>query len=82
MTIGNGLENFQRFDTKCWGQGRQCENMNNTRDGEEPAYESKQDTHTEREIGTKERTIFQKATVTNDSQPTFTKGYKVTLYTN
>ena len=34
---------------ECWGQGRQCGSINNIRDGEEPAYESKQDTHKERE---------------------------------
>ena len=33
----------------CWGQGHQCGSMNNICDGEEPAYESKQDTHREGE---------------------------------
>ena len=48
--------------------------MNNICDGEEPAYESKQDTHTHththrREIGTKETFYFLIATVTIDNQP-------------
>ena len=33
----------------CWGQGRQCGSINNICDGEEPTYESKQDTHRERD---------------------------------
>ena len=44
--------------------------MSNILCDEEPAYESKQDTHNEREreVGTKEYVIFQEATVTNDNQ--------------
>ena len=54
----------------CWEQGRQCRSMSNILCDEEPAYESKQDTHNEREreVGTKEYVIFQEATVTNDNQ--------------
>ena len=40
--------------------------MNNICEGEEPAYESKQDTHKEgeRKIGTMNNVIFQEATIT------------------
>ena len=31
----------------CWEQGRQCRSMSNILCDEEPAYESKQDTHRE-----------------------------------
>ena len=54
MMAGNGLKNLQCSDTNCWEQGRQCGSASKIRDGEEPTYESKQDTHIEREIGTKE----------------------------
>ena len=39
-------------------------------------------TQRERERGTKNISINKNATVTNDNQPTFTKGYKVTLYSD
>ena len=47
MTTGSGLKNLGCFDTRCWGQGRQCGSTNNIRDEEEPAYENEQDTHTQ-----------------------------------
>ena len=46
--------------------------------------DARQNTHRERERerGTKNVYIHKSATVTNDNQPTFTKGYKVTLYSD
>ena len=46
--------------------------------------EAKQNTHTERERGTKNMYIHKMATVTNSitTTTTFTKGYKVTLYSD
>ena len=35
MTAGSGLKNLQRSNTKCWGQGRQCESASNIRDDED-----------------------------------------------
>ena len=47
---------------------------------EELAYgRCKQNTQRERH---KEKSLIKNATVTNDNQPTFTKGYKVTLYSD
>ena len=58
MAAGSGLKNLQCSDTKCWGQGHQCGSKNIIL-FEEPAYdrESKRDTHTERERGTKNISI-------------------------
>ena len=53
---------------------------------EEPAYrryEARQHMHTQRERHKEYNSINKNATVTNNEQPTtFTKGYKVTLYSD
>ena len=54
----------------CWGQGRQCGSASNILDGEEPTYESKQNTHIERERDRNKTVIYSNsATVTKDNQP-------------
>ena len=42
--------------------------------------DARQNTHTEREREAQSIFLIKSATITNDNQPTFTKGYKVTLY--
>ena len=50
MATNSGLKNLQRSDTKCWGQGRQCGSKSNTLWWWRTCvWETKQDTHRERE---------------------------------
>ena len=54
----------------CWVQGRQCGSMNNIRDGEEPAYERKQDTHREKQRDRHKEEIYSKQQqLQNNNQP-------------
>ena len=60
-----GLDRALPFTRKrngrlCWVQGRQCGSMNNIRDGEEPAYERKQDTHREKQRDRHKEEIYSK----------------------
>ena len=86
MATSNGLKNLQCSATKCWGQGRQCGSKSNTLCDEEPAYRTKQDTHREgeREIGTKNNLYSrrQQLQMTTTATTTFSKAYKVTLYSD
>ena len=55
-----------RLCQECWGrEAVNAEDHTTFCDGEEPAFEGKQDTHREREMGTKSMFLFIKyATVT------------------
>ena len=81
MAADSGLKNLHRSDTKCWGQGRQCGSKSNTLCDEEPAYERQNDIRTEREREAQRINYIPIAMITKKAT-TFTKGYKVTLYSD
>ena len=77
------------FHSHCWGQGRQCRSKSNTLCNEEHAYMRKQDAHKERErererereISTKKK-LYSRRQQRTTATTMFTKGYKVTLYSD
>ena len=83
MTVGNGLKNLQRSDTKCWGQGRQCGRSNNILCSRRTCIWGIDKIRTEREREAQMNMLYsnsndyKKATTT-----TFSKVYKVTLYSD
>ena len=88
MAAGGGKENIQRSDTNCWGRKAVNAEDHMTIYVEEPAYRrckteyAQRERERERERERKNITIFLESNSYNLEQPTFTKGYKVTLYSD
>ena len=83
MTVGSGIKDIQALIPIVGsGEGRQCgrDHTNNLFRGKNLRMgDMEQDTHTKRE---REREILSLISNSYNEQPTFTKGYKVTLYSD
>ena len=85
MAAGSGKENIHRSDTNCWAWTRPSmrkRSHNNLCWRRTCVWEVENSIRTERERGTKSISISQECNNYNLEQPTFTKGYKVTLYSD